>query len=193
MEKCLELAIVLICAVRGRTRAVHGKGLSRVRGSKQVLELCLQGAQSCLWIKALGFCNASYCVQPHKELRIKQMLLLYNLLKITACPESKENVLSSTSPPAEPNWGQYNTSSENICVPIMSSIQELNGYLVQLSPDDWFLLDAGVRIVLTVYRWTNETGRCPMHCPALWAKPVAEQLYPCLIPARFIPSFFFIL
>lgn len=43
---------------------------------------------------------------------------------------------------------------------------------------------------LTVYRWTNETGRCPMHCPAPWVKPVAEQLYPCLIPTRFNPSFF---
>lgn len=59
----------------------HGKDLSKVRGSIQVLELCLQSAQSCLWIKTLGFCNASYCVQPHKGLRIKQMLLLYNLLK----------------------------------------------------------------------------------------------------------------
>lgn len=79
--KCLESAIALMCAVKGQTRAVHGKDLVKVRVSIQVLELCLQSAQSCLWIKTVGFCNACYCVQPHKGLRIKQMLLLYNLLK----------------------------------------------------------------------------------------------------------------
>lgn len=41
--KCLELAIVLMYGIKGQD-----KDLSKVRGSVQVLELCLQSAQSCL-------------------------------------------------------------------------------------------------------------------------------------------------
>lgn len=62
--KCLEAAIVLMCGIKGQDK---GKDLSKVRGSIQVLELCLQSAQSCLSeLKLWGFFYHLLCATSQR-------------------------------------------------------------------------------------------------------------------------------
>lgn len=79
--KCLALAAVLLDAMKGQDKGSSWRGsLWGKRFHKGAGALFTECSELSLWIKTSGFCNASYWVQPHKGLRIKQMLL-HNLLR----------------------------------------------------------------------------------------------------------------